>query len=323
MLASLTPEQLRGLVHRVFPDADVVSGERVAGQRDELHYDVQLSNLMNTTIKVYGGLDPEHAADKEIRLLRMITSETGVPVPRVLYSADRLPDEDESTTASHPWALLTRLPGELLSKVIDALDDTELESVVYETGRYLAHIHQIPLDKFGMLFVPGPHDHVREKGYVLAQAGQWLDACTQNELLTRDTVVALRQRFQDTEILDRRRPCLIHGDFGVDRVVVEHGQTGYHVTGILGFGQAQGGSPEFDVSTLFAWHYDRQPSLRKGFLDGYTESGELTARFWERLALYQAFVSLRNMLLAHQQNQVQQEQADREQILRYAHATQG
>jgi aminoglycoside phosphotransferase (APT) family kinase protein len=313
----LTPEQISTLVHQPFPDAGIVSVERIAGTHTHLYYRLQLDNLMDAVLKVYGSGHAASAPDREIRLLGMLTSETGVPVPRVLHFAGHLPGEPQSGDASHSWALLTHLPGQPLSAVIDTLDDWEHESVGYEMGRYLAHIHKLPLVRFGALFLPGPYDHVSEKGYILAQARQWLEECAQAELLDKEVSTALCRHFEETDLLVHRQACLIHGDFRVKNVLVEQGATGHHVTGILDYTHALGGSPELDVSTLFAWDLQTMPAVKKGFLDGYADIGELSARFWERLSLYQSFISLHGLLLAHQIEQEQMEQTCRERIRQY------
>ena len=89
------------------------------------------------------------------------------------------------------------------------------------------------------------------------------------------------------------------------------------MTGILDFTHALGGSPELDMSKLLAWHIKDSPSLQKGFLDGYTEVGELEAKFWERLVIYQVLVSLGALLVAHQQGQLEQERIHRKQVNRF------
>ena len=46
----------------------------------------------------------------------------------------------------------------------------------------------------------------------------------------------------------------------------------------------------------------------QGFLDGYAEVGELGAKFWERLLLYQLFATLGALLDAHRRALVEQTQ---------------
>jgi len=309
-----TPQEISELVRQVFPKARVVSSETMPGQAGYLQFRLQLDNLIDTTLKIYAH---DESATKEVRLLRMVTNETGVPVPRVLHFAEAGQGQGEHSDRSLPWALFARLPGHPLSDLSGTLDAWESESVGYEVGRYLGHIHQIPLDEFGALFAPSPHNHWSEKGYVLSQIAEWLEDCATEELLVQEPQEAIRQAFAETELLDRRRACLVHGDLVPANITVEQGATGYHVTGITGFSRAMGGSPELDIGWLFAQQAQHAPSFRKGFLDGYTEAGELGARFWDRLALYQVFACVDALLLAHRQQQIERVQQYRTQVNDY------
>jgi Ser/Thr protein kinase RdoA (MazF antagonist) len=322
-LDHLSHEQLTILVRKAFPSANIVSSAFAPAEDSGPCYYLQLSNQMEATLQLYIGPAAAHIADKEVRLLRLVTSETGVPVPRVLHADESLPPTAEFADQAYPWALLTRLPGRPLSEVVSDLDDGQLDSLGYEVGRYLAHIHQIPLDEFGELFSPGPFDSPQEKAYVLACANHLIDECAAETLLDERTSTALRTRFAEATILVRPRACLLHGDFHLGNVIAEQGATGYHVTGILDFAHAHSGSPEYDVGKLFADRAGERPALRKGFLDGYTEMGQLLPSFWQRLALYGALVSLEALLLAQQREKPEGEQMHRDRITEYLATTTG
>jgi aminoglycoside phosphotransferase (APT) family kinase protein len=185
----------------------------------------------------------------------------------------------------------------------------DLATIGYEAGRYLGRIHQIPLDVFGEFWpdashVPGPHQHAadqsirHEKAYLLSQVAPWLEACAGQALLPAETIEALGQLFARTELLDRGQACLIHGAYDAHSVIVERGTTGYHVTGILDLEHAIGGSPELDMSYFLGYRFEKETTfqgerVRKEFLDGYAESGEIRADFWDRLRIYQLFTCLR------------------------------
>ena len=283
----LTQEQILSLVHVVSPGADIVSCRLFPGKHPNLNYDLRLSNpTVDRVLKIYVNPSVKRTPWKETHLLRMLTSETGVPVPRVLHF------DDSSSFVPHPWALHTHVPGQPLSVVIDTLDSWQLESIGYEMGRYLGHIHQIPLEEFGEFFVPDGFSRPSEKAHVVATATQWLQECANKDLLPHEIADALGEHFLRTELLSRRQACLLHGDYTPDNTIVEHGTTGYHVTGILEFECAQGGSPEQDMSRLFNWGIEGLPTFQKGLLDGYSGFGELVVRFWKRLRLYQAFTCL-------------------------------
>lgn len=294
-LGPLSDVQVAELVRHVFREVDIVSCEPASDDDGNWGYRLHLSNQIDTVVKVYGG----QRESIEIRLLSMVTSETGVPVPRVLYSAEHLSDQDAASPHPHPWAVLTQLPGQPLNELMGSLDDGELEAVSYEMGRYLAHLHQIPVDEFGTLFADGPCNHVQEDAYVGCQGGVWLDSCNEQGLLTTGEIGELRALLGRSDLLRRKRACLVHGGFRARSVSVERGATGYHVTGFLGFTRAQGGSPELDMGILLAWDLGDAPASQRAVLDGYTEVGVLPAGFWERLALYQALAGLERLLVAH------------------------
>jgi aminoglycoside phosphotransferase (APT) family kinase protein len=295
---ALTEERVLGIVRTLFPTASIASWQPIPGEHENVLTILLLSDRTEIVLKIYVD-DPDLVSySREAQLLRMITAETGVPVPRVLSHGAQLPWEQTGEEA-HPWLLLSRLPGIPLQQVIGALEETELEALGYELGRYLAHLHQIPLETFGCVLGTGPHDRVTEKDYVLSQVADWLTQCEAAGLLAPGARSILRRRFAETDALDRSQACLTHAALSARTVMVESGVTGYHVTGFLDLSRAQGGSPELDVAGLFACDFQAVPAAQKGFLDGYTDSGELSPRFWDRLGLYQAFVSLRTLLVAH------------------------
>jgi hypothetical protein len=51
---------------------------------------------------------------------------------------------------------------------------------------------------------------------------------------------------------------------------------------------------------LFGHVFDHYPILQEGFLNGYTESVELSERFWDRLKLYQLAVAIFQVQYGHQ-----------------------
>jgi Ser/Thr protein kinase RdoA (MazF antagonist) len=314
--AAVTEERALSIVHTIFPSVGIASWQPVPGEHENALYSLALSDRTETILKVYAAGPDLEAYTREAQLLHLITAETGVPVPRVLAHDGQLPWE-QASEGSHPWVLLSRLPGIPLLQVMGGLEDTELEAVAYELGRYVAHLHQIPLDTFGCILSSGPHDRAREKDYVLSQVTDWLAQCEWTGLLAPETRSLLRRSFGDTDALDCQQACLTHAALSAQNVMVESGVTGYHVTGLLDLTHAQGAGPELDMAGLFAWDFRAVPAARKGFLDGYTEAGELSPRFWERLSLYQAFVSLETLLSAHRRGDTRLAQQAAEQIQSY------
>jgi aminoglycoside phosphotransferase (APT) family kinase protein len=310
-------QQLTALVRLAFPDVEGLSCEPVPGEHANVLYHLSLDNGLAVTLKVYATQEAAAGAAREAHLLQMLTSETGVPVPRLLYSAQGEPGAASSVHHGSPWALMTRLPGESLSRVMDRMDSWEREAVGYETGRYLARVHAIGLDRFGALLAPGAYDHEREKAFFCAQTSDWLERCDQQDLLPGAATAALRRAFAETTHLSRRQPCLVHGQFRARDVIVDRGVSGYHVTGFVDLARARAAAPELDIGMLFACDFYRAPEIQKGFLDGYAETGDLGPAFWERLALYQAFSSLEELLLAQGRGQIERARTLRSRLDRF------
>ena len=287
MSAQLSNQQLQALVQVVYGQSEIASWTHFEGEHTNLNYDLSLTNPpVDVVLKVYArGTDP-HQVYKEIYLLRTLTSETGVPVPRVLH------DDDSCSLLDRVWCLLARLPGEPLACVIRRLDQWQLESVGYEAGRYLGRIHQIPLDGFGEPFDASSPRYPTEQSYVAARVAESLRQPTLGAALAAQQRQDVERALDDAPCWDRHRACLIHGRYSPANVIVERGRTDYHVTGILEFAYARGGSPEEDIAHLLNCVSCPSPSLEKGLLDGYTEAGELDADFWERLRHYQALTAL-------------------------------
>lgn len=319
---NVSAERAASIVSSVFPGAELSSSVPLPGEHRAQFYVLTLSDASEMVLKVHAGGRDVAASRREAHLLRAITAETGVPVPRLLGYGERLPWEAATGGSPHPWALLSRVPGTALLQTMGLLEDAELEAVAYELGRYLAHLHQVPLELFGGLLEAGPHAHVREKAHVLSQASDWLQECEAEGLLTPGAAAELRNRFEQTAALDRQRPCLTHADLSARKVIVEPGHAGHHVTGLVGWARAQGGSPERDIAGLFAWDLT-QSAAQKGLLDGYTESAELPPHFWERLDLYEAFRSLEALLVAHRRHDRRLQRLAAERLARRADAKQG
>jgi hypothetical protein len=60
------------------------------------------------------------------------------------------------------------------------------------------------------------------------------------------------------------------------------------------------------------------PGLRKGFLDGYAETGTLGTQFWDRVRLYTALANLKALARAHGEGQQAVAEQNRQMLIQYA-----
>lgn len=287
-------ETIEQLARRAFPQAMVVSSRLLAGGRNALNYALQLQNpTVEVVLRLYHPDTPPATLEKEMYALRVIMPETGVPTPRVIHL------DASRALLERPFALLNLLPGEPLSAALPRMTAPDREAVGYEAGRYLAKLHSVPLDKFGEFLGQDAQASSDEKAYTNARAAEWLEVCEQNTLLDGATLAELRRLVGQSQALKRQRPCFVHGDYGPGHINVEEGWGGFHVTGVFGFAQAQGWSPEWDVARLLHETSADYPGLVKGFLDGYADTAGLPLNLWQRLPIYGAVVGVALVSLAH------------------------
>ena len=109
----------------------------------------------------------------------------------------------------------------------------------------------------------------------------------------------------------------IHGQVVEGCVRVLRSARGLHCgCGLVDFGGARAAAPELDIGALFGLDLPAMAGLQKGFLDGYTEAGDLPPAFWERLAVYQAFAALEGLVRAHDLDDAEEASTCRSQIER-------
>jgi aminoglycoside phosphotransferase (APT) family kinase protein len=293
-MKEIPTEKIQTIIRSVFPKAEVKSCQKLGSGFAYLNYDLRLSNPeIGLTLKVY--LQPTEKREpwKESYILKRVAEETGVPAPQVLLF------DDSDELLETPYAVHTRLPGRSLGTVLPEMTKEDIEVVGYEMGRYLARLHVMSGERYGDYFVEDPLTSPHERDYTLARVDSWLKECEDNHLINPSMAETLRQTFQRADFLDQEKPCLVHGDYHEGNVNVEEGATGYHVTGIVGFEHSQAWSREWDMVKLFGHVFDRYPILQEGFLNGYTESVELSERFWDRLRLYQLAVTISQIQYGH------------------------
>lgn len=287
-------ETIESLIRQAFPQTTVVSYRPLASDSVKRNYVVQLRNpSVEVVLRIYRHDTPPRIVEKEMHVLRVVMPETGVPTPRVIHF------DGHRTLVDTPYAVLNTLPGEPLEKALPRMNELDQEAVGYEMGRYLAKLHSIPLGKFGEFFGDDPSASISEKGYTVARVVEWLKVCKENSLLDESTIVELERFVGQTQVLNCEKACFVHGSYHARNINVEEGIAGFHVTGVLDFEHAQGWSPEWDMATLFGYVFDTHPALVKGFLDGYTDVGNLPDNFWDRIEIYRPVVNIRCLVHAH------------------------
>jgi aminoglycoside phosphotransferase (APT) family kinase protein len=301
----VAPEKIESLVRRVFPGAKIETCLPYSLSATSLNYSLNLTNpTMELTFKLYLEGQPR----REAHTLKRVAQQAGVTVPHLLHYDDSL------VTLSRPYALLTRPAGLILATALPRLAAEDVETVGYEMGRYLARLHAIPCARYGEYCGEGERAGQSEQAYTLTRLGESLEGCRQNDLLAPEVGDDLQRLCQETAVLNREEPCLVHGDFQAANVSVEEGYGACHVTAFLNFENALAWSPEWDMVQLFGALFDDYPPLQEGFLAGYGAAGQLPEHFWGRLELYRLLFYVERMWRDHRRGEVDSVHLYREQL---------
>ena len=250
--------------------------------------------LVNTNLRVV------LADESRPLLLRLYQREPGLArkeaaIARAL--ADRLPvarfhlvAEDNPVTG-HAYAVTDCIEGERLDLVAPDLTNDELAALGQEIGEALGRIHKVKFDRYGFfadrLAVPEAID-LDQRG-ILAFLQSCLGKDPARTRLGAELADALPRLMQrHGALIDSwlPPPCLVHGDFNPQNLLVARQQAGdqWHLAAILDWEFAFSGTPAFDLGNLIRPPLGRHDGFVAAVAAGYRESGKDLPKDWQRIA---------------------------------------
>lgn len=213
----------------------------------------------------------------------------GVPTPEVL-AFDPAPSH-----FPEPYLITRRIPGE--NGLRARLSDDDRQAVLRQLGGYLARIHTIALDGFGLLRpvgdgFAGEHPSLWANLVRELDAGWWREPVLHHGLATPAELAALRERFvRDRALFTASRACLVYADSGLKNLVVQ----GNAVTGLVDMENVVAGEPVNDFDAL---HYETEADFR-AVQEGYGQPELFDAAFTRKLALYRLLFSFPRLAYHH------------------------
>jgi aminoglycoside phosphotransferase (APT) family kinase protein len=211
----------------------------------------------------------------------------GVPVPEViLISSIRVDDRDKAVMVQQ------RLPGLALRDILPQLTRSEAAQIWFQAGTLLARIHTISVDGYGFAAPDSPGHWECDTWPELIQSTRASHTFISSQLrhwgFAGHDLVTISSML-DTYGRDFRvdHPVLCHGDFIPKHLFVD---TTLRLTGIIDFGDVQGGPAIHDLAYLHMW----RPEIDLGWLrSGYGRAACIDDRFEQRLVLHIVCVQLR------------------------------
>ena len=142
-----------------------------------------------------------------------------------------------------PVLVTTRLPGADLGGRIAAVPAADRAGIAAAAGTALARMHALPPERFrGLPVHDAGFERARREAAPAAQAAWGLPAPLVEELRARLAA-------QPPLVAAGAAPVPVHADLHHENVVAEERDGRWRATGVIDFGDAALGPPEFDLST--------------------------------------------------------------------------
>ena len=214
----------------------------------------------------------------------------GVKVPDILYF-------------EHYYEPLQRsvmVTGEIKGKALSqssTLPYHELDTILREAGRDIAHINSIPVDGFGWIQRDQPvTTHLCAelptfRAFVLEYWDADIAYFAEHAVLSSAEIIMLeRIRSNYDSWLDETQAYLAHGDFDTTHIFQDNG----HYTGIIDFGEIRGTNRLYDVAQFHMRDDEYLPyKSLPALLCGYNEVIPLSKGYMKNIYLTSLFTNIR------------------------------
>jgi aminoglycoside phosphotransferase (APT) family kinase protein len=208
----------------------------------------------------------------------------GLPLPRVLHVDESRGIVDRSAI------VLSLLAGAPLSTVGDQLDEGDVSRIYRRLGEVLASIHRIAQPGFGYIGtelldpLPTNAEYMAARfAHKLAEFANLGGDPAIHEAVSR-YVAAHAGMFADC-----RGAVLCHNDFHEGNVLVDRGERGWEVTGIIDMENAVAADPVLDLAKTEYYSIRGNQTKLEGLRDGY---GALPAGYPAAVGVYRVYHAL-------------------------------
>lgn len=242
-------------------------------------------------VKLYGLLWPADQR-QELTALKLLAARSrplgNARVPRLLASG--VLDARVSDSGGRPWpyAVLEYLPGVQLGEVWPDLAGDQRNQLAGQLGSMLASLHSTPIDSQERDL--GVRDWL---AFVQTQIATAQERHRSWRSLPDHLIDDLPGFLQGIGCLPRRgwQPALLHCDVTAEHVLLQReddgqGEAGWRIGGLIDFGDARIGDPEYEFLAIFLSALDSDHAAFKTFLGSYAPGSTGDDQFNRRLLAY-------------------------------------
>jgi len=191
-----------------------------------------------------------------------------------------------------PFLFIEEASGQTLTSFENPETQQMPEPLLFELGRTLARIHQVPAKGAGLIDCSTEEWtglHQNWWNYILLRLDDHLQVCSEIGA-TRESERSVIEKIFRSELKAEKR--LLHGDPGHHNVFSD----GRKITAIIDWEDALAGDPIFDIAY---WGTFVRDEMRARFLEGYQTVEKLPADFEHRYWLYYLRVALSKSVHRH------------------------
>ncbi len=285
----LTYDQLNTVVHETFPGTAVKDVRQVNVTR----YALTLGDGEQLSLQLYNTASETSNAAAALGKLR---GEIDLPIP-ILHAA-----ETTGALIGQPYVLTSFISGEPLGAVLPRMSDEQLYVIGRRLGEIISRVHRIAADGYGDM----ADDATRiddEQVYMRQRVEQNISECLRLNLLNTQSADEVRHWFANNFMPIGRKPALLHGNLGLQTILLRATTSGWHLSGLVGWERAVCWSPAWEHAVF--WNMTEAQcffGLRVGYGTAYDEQ---TRRAYEQvrehmLLPYRMLLMLQRMHETHQ-----------------------
>lgn len=238
--------------------------------------------------------DGTERARTEIAMANLLREKTKLPIPEVYLLA--------GSTSKAIYLLQKELPGIPLIEVLYSADSARTKSLIEQSARILAQIHQVTSDSYGSVDTESGQRYSTWQACFTDNLRTKLDFATKNKILGLSHVDFFEKRLKSQIFDGRGHPTLIHGDFEPRNLLVD--PVTLTITGLLDFESSRFWQPEWDLTRISASSFPERPDLVDSFVNYYaliTRSNLVELK--EQIDFFSVFESLHYWVWGWGQNQ--------------------
>jgi aminoglycoside phosphotransferase (APT) family kinase protein len=235
-------------------------------------------------LKVYGPT-AERQFQIERSVLRTLEAHAEIPAPRIVTEGERTPDPS--------YLVLTEIPGVTAENVWENLARTQQLALARVFGSITAAIHRLPQENLATLEQQfgGRNEHTqawKNQRIVEIKATETISVKHRDDLLH-----FLHEEAQ--KYFDEQQK-LTHYDLAHNHIYLSQDKGSWQVTGIIDWGEALLGPPEWDVAYLWFWVFTQDRDAMRECLQTLYADSPPPPRFARRCMAANLYTSSMSLL---------------------------